>query len=179
MAMFSAARPFANIRRALPTPVNATKAGLYLKELVVELPSNSPPYDRALFPHWVTISEKCDARETVLKRDGVNVTTNSACSAVSGIWYSEYDGATWNDPLDLHIDHVVPLRAAWISGARNWTTSRRREFANDLIRPQLIAVTDNINQAKGDKDPSVWMPPLQSYHCTYVRAWIEVKYYYQ
>ncbi|KAG9074833.1 hypothetical protein FRC06_010430, partial [Ceratobasidium sp. 370] len=37
---------------------------------------------------------------------------------------------------------------------------------------------DNVNQAKGDKDPAVWMPPLQSYHCTYVRAWIEVKHFY-
>jgi hypothetical protein len=31
----------------------------------------------------------------VLKRDGTNVTTNSACSATAGSWYSPYDGATW------------------------------------------------------------------------------------
>ncbi|QRV82016.1 hypothetical protein RhiJN_10031 [Ceratobasidium sp. AG-Ba] len=181
----AAARPLftTNNRRSLPVPIDRRKAQSYLNELVVEPPSNVPAYNRTLFPHWVTVSGKCDTRETVLKRDGTNVTTNAACSAISGNWFSEYDGATWTDPLDLDIDHVVPLREAWISGARNWNTTQRREFANDLIRPQLIAVTDNVNQAKGDKDPAVWMPPLRSYHCTYIRAWfacrIEVKYYYQ
>lgn len=37
---------------------------------------------------------------------------------------------------------MVPLSNAWRSGARNWTTDRRRIFANDLQRPQLIAVDD-------------------------------------
>ena len=27
-------------------------------------------------------------------------------------------------------------------------------------------------------DPAEWMPPLASYKCTYVRAWVQVKYYY-
>ncbi|GAA3236003.1 hypothetical protein GCM10020256_54320 [Streptomyces thermocoprophilus] len=44
--------------------------------------------------------------------------------------------------------------------------------------PQLIAVTDNVNQAKGDKDPAEWMPSRTAYRCTYVRAWVQVKYYY-
>lgn len=30
----------------------------------------------------------------------------------------------------------------------------------------------------GDKDPAEWMPPLDSYKCTYVRAWVTVKHYY-
>lgn len=37
---------------------------------------------------------------------------------------------------------MVPLSNAWKSGARDWTTSRRQDFANDLTRPQLIAVDD-------------------------------------
>ena len=32
-------------------------------------------------------------------------------------------------------------------------SARRQAFANDLTRPQLIAVTDNVNQAKGDPRP--------------------------
>jgi hypothetical protein len=31
---------------------------------------------------------------------------------------------------------------AWLSGARNWTPAQREAFANDLTRPQLVAVTD-------------------------------------
>ncbi|MDX3075637.1 HNH endonuclease family protein [Streptomyces sp. NPDC088354] len=162
---------------ALPTPVSAATARSYLASLKVAA-ENRTGYDRDLFPHWITISGACDTRETVLKRDGSGVVTNSSCSATSGSWYSVYDGATWTAASDLDIDHLVPLAEAWDSGASAWTTARRQSFANDLTRPQLIAVTDNVNQAKGDQDPATWMPSRTAYACTYVRAWVQVKYYY-
>jgi len=40
----------------------------------------------------------------------------------------------------------------------------------------LIAVTDNVNQAKGDQDPAAWQPSQTSYRCTYAKMWITVKY---
>jgi hypothetical protein len=46
-----------------------------------------------------------------------------------------------------------------------------------LTRPQLIAVTDNVNQSKVDQDPSTWRPLLASYRCTYAKMWIAVKAY--
>ncbi|MFD7390602.1 HNH endonuclease family protein [Streptomyces sp. NPDC059852] len=162
---------------ALPTPVSAATARGYLSQLTVAA-ENRTGYDRDLFPHWITQSGTCNTRETVLKRDGSNVVTDSSCAATSGSWYSPYDGATWTAASDLDIDHVVPLAEAWDSGAGSWTTSRRQAFANDLTRPQLIAVTDNVNQAKGDQDPATWMPSRTAYRCTYVRAWVQVKYYY-
>ena len=162
---------------ALPTPVSAATARTYLASLTVATEVRTG-YDRDLFPTWITISGTCNTREYVLKRDGTNVVTNSACTATSGSWYSVYDGATWTAASDLDIDHLVPLAEAWDSGARNWTTAARQGFANDITRPQLIAVTDNVNQSKSDQDPAEWMPPLTSYACTYVRAWVQVKYYY-
>ncbi|MGW5367429.1 HNH endonuclease family protein [Streptomyces sp. NPDC004009] len=162
---------------ALPTPVSAATARSYLSQLTVAT-ENRTGYSRDLFPHWITISGACNTRETVLKRDGSNVTTDSSCAATSGSWYSEYDGATWTAASDLDIDHLVPLAEAWDSGAGKWTTAQRQAFANDLTRPQLIAVTDNVNQAKGDQDPATWMPSRTAYRCTYVRAWVQVKYYY-
>jgi hypothetical protein len=45
-----------------------------------------------------------------------------------------------------------------------------------LTHPQLIAVTDNVNQAKGDQDPSTWQPSFTSYRCTCATMWIAVKY---
>ncbi len=72
----------------------------------------------------------------------------------------------------------MPLAEAWDSGAGAWSTARRQSFANDLTRPQLLAVTDNVNQSKGDQDPATWMPSRSAYRCTYVRAWVQVKYYY-
>jgi hypothetical protein len=162
---------------ALPTPVSAATARTYLASLTVATEVRTG-YDRDLFPTWITISGTCNTREYVLKRDGTNVVTNSACASTSGSWYSVYDGATWTAASDLDIDHLVPLAEAWDSGARNWTTAARQGFANDITRPQLIAVTDNVNQSKSDQDPAEWMPPLASYACTYVRAWVQVKYYY-
>ncbi|GLW71584.1 hypothetical protein Kpho02_38830 [Kitasatospora phosalacinea] len=162
---------------ALPTPVSAATARSYLTQLSVKV-ENRTGYSRDLFPHWITISGTCNTRETVLKRDGSGVVTDANCAATSGTWYSPYDGATWHAASDLDIDHVVPLAEAWDSGASAWTTAQRQAFANDLTRPQLIAVTDSVNQAKGDKDPAEWLPSVTGYRCTYVRAWVQVKYYY-
>ncbi|MER7488887.1 HNH endonuclease family protein [Streptomyces sp. NPDC126497] len=162
---------------ALPTPVSAATARGYLAALTVAT-ENRTGYNRDLFPHWITQSGSCNTRESVLKRDGSGVVTDSSCAATSGSWYSPYDGATWSAASDVDIDHLVPLAEAWDSGAGSWSTSRRQAFANDLTRPQLLAVTDNVNQAKGDQDPATWMPSRTAYRCTYVRAWVQVKYYY-
>ncbi|MDG6103668.1 HNH endonuclease [Dactylosporangium aurantiacum] len=170
----------------LGAPSPATPPGIpskstaqsWLTALTVAAEGSTSGYSRDLFPHWITISGTCNTRETVLKRDGSSVVTDSSCAATSGRWYSPYDGATWTAASDVDIDHVVPLAEAWRSGASSWTTAKRQSFANDLTRPQLIAVTDNVNQAKGDQDPSTWQPSLSSYRCTYAKMWIAVKYYW-
>ncbi|MBZ4017695.1 HNH endonuclease family protein [Streptomyces purpurogeneiscleroticus] len=163
---------------ALPTPVSAATARSYLASLSVSAEHSRDGYSRDLFPHWITISGACNTRETVLKRDGTNVVTDSSCAATSGSWYSPYDGATWSAASDVDIDHLVPLAEAWDSGAYAWTTTKRQSFANDLTRPQLLAVTDNVNQSKGDQDPATWWPSRTTYKCTYARAWVQVKYSY-
>ncbi|GAA3881040.1 HNH endonuclease family protein [Saccharothrix violaceirubra] len=147
-----------------------------LAALTVAAEGSLTGYSREKFPHWITVSGACNTRETVLKRDGSNVVTDSSCAATSGSWYSPYDGATWTQASDVDIDHVVPLAEAWRSGASSWTTDRRQSFANDLGNPQLIAVTDNVNQSKGDQDPARWKPPLTSYWCTYGKIWVHSKY---
>ncbi|MFC4016425.1 DUF1524 domain-containing protein [Micromonospora sp. GCM10011542] len=168
-----------NAQPAMATPPgipSKSTAQSQLNALTVATQGSTTGYSRDLFPHWITISGTCNTREQVLKRDGTSVVVDSSCAATSGRWYSPYDGATWSAAADVDVDHVVPLAEAWRSGANSWTTSRRQSFANDLTRPQLIAVTDNVNQAKGDQDPSTWQPPLSSYRCTYSKMWITVKY---
>jgi Protein of unknown function (DUF1524) len=84
---------------------------------------------------------------------------------------------TWTLASDVDIDHRVALSEAWASGARSWTSTDRRKFANDLTwGGSLEAITDNVNSSKGDRDPAEWMPPLASQHCQYVLQWIQVKY---
>ncbi|QKE85950.1 HNH endonuclease [Arthrobacter sp. NEB 688] len=135
-------------------------------------------YDRTAFTHWVTISGTCDTRETVLKRDGSGVSTDSSCRATSGTWRSVYDDTTFTSGSDLDIDHVVPLAEAWGSGANLWTDAQRKAFANDLAIPQLIAVSASSNRSKSDQDPAEWQPSASGWRCEYARSWIEVKYKY-
>ena len=96
-------------RGDLPTPIAVSTARSYLSQLTVEAENNSPAYDRDLFNHWITISGSCNAREEVLKRDGSNVVTSSACASTSGSWYSDYDGLTFTDSSAVDIDHIIPL----------------------------------------------------------------------
>ncbi|MEU8319722.1 HNH endonuclease family protein [Nonomuraea sp. NPDC048881] len=157
----------------IPTVVEA-QSELAAIEITDESHANT--YHRSMFIHWARISGQCDARELVLIRDGEAVETDANCSPISGTWTSPYDGGVWTDPEDIDIDHMVPLKEAWRSGAWAWDSARRKAFANSLDDSQLWAVTDNVNQSKADKDPSRWKPPLESFSCEYARSWIDVKH---
>jgi hypothetical protein len=135
-------------------------------------------YDRALFPLWIDADgDGCNTRFEVLIAEATTApSVGSGCRLTGGRWLSYYDNATWTDPADLDIDHLVPLAEAWDSGARAWTTAQRRGYANDLGDPRdLVAVTDNVNQAKGDQDPATWMPSYPPARCRYVDEWVAVK----
>ncbi|MCP9212597.1 HNH endonuclease family protein [Streptomyces cucumeris] len=168
-----------NAQAEPPAPPSAETARGYLGELTVKTEGSMDGYSREKFPHWITQSGSCNTREEVLKRDGSNVQTDSSCAAKSGTWKSPYDDGSWTDPADVDIDHVVPLAEAWTSGASSWTDDQRQGFANDLTHSQLVAVTDNVNQAKSDRDPAEWLPPKASYHCMYARMWVSVKHEYK
>lgn len=155
---------------------STTTAKSELSSLTVKADGSQTGYSRDKFPHWIDQGNSCNTRELVLKRDGTNVQTGSDCAATSGSWFSPYDGETWTATSDVDIDHVVPLADAWRTGASGWTTAQRQAYANDLTDPQLIAVTDNVNQSKGDQSPDQWKPPLTSYWCTYAKMWVAVKY---
>ncbi len=161
---------------APPGVPSAATARTQLGTLTVAAAGSSSGYSRDLFPHWSTVSGACNTREVVLQRDGTGVQTNSSCAAIAGRWFSPYEGATQTAADRIDIDHLVPLAEAWRSGASSWTTTRRQQFANDRSGPALIAVTDTVNQEKGDQAPNLWRPPLESYWCTYARMWVQVKY---
>lgn len=135
-------------------------------------------YDRSLFRHWIDADRNgCDTRREVLIAESLTpVRVGASCSITGGTWFSAYDGVTTTDASTFDIDHLVPLKEAWESGAHAWTNDRRQAFANDLALPEsLIAVSASSNRSKGDRDPAEWMPPRREYHCTYVTSWITVK----
>ena len=159
----------------------ASAASATLRAAVTSLPGATEVrtgYDRDLFRHWTDgDGDGCDTRREVLLAEAtVRPTVGSGCSLSGGRWSSYVDGATWTDPADLDIDHLVPLAEAWDSGARSWSAGDRERFANDLGDDRsLAAVTDSVNQAKGDQDPSEWEPPLASARCRYAAEWVATK----
>lgn len=178
----STALPEAATTTAAPTAQGAITevAGktvrMRLRQAVTQLPVSTETrrgYDRDKFQHWLDADGDCqDTRDEVL--DAESLTEVSGCDISTGQWRSYYDGAVWTDASDVDIDHMVPLAEAWDSGARGWTAGTRTRYANDLHDPRpLVAVTDNVNQSKSDRDPAEWMPDLGK--CRYVREWVAVK----
>jgi hypothetical protein len=134
-------------------------------------------YDRALFQHWIDADgDGCSTRNEVLLAEADDPpTVSGTCTLSGGRWFSYYDRVSWTSTSDLDIDHMVPLAEAWDSGARTWTSTVRRDFANDLgDYRSLVAVTDNVNQAKGDQDPGTWQPQYDQ--CRYLREFVAVKH---
>lgn len=151
-----------------------------LTQLKVARPLSARGYSRKRFqPLWARHKGACSVRETVLARDGRKVRRNAACHPVKGRWYSPYDGKWLKSEKYVDVDHVVPLSYAWRSGAKRWSQAKRRAFANDLTRPELLTVSHSANIAKGGQGPQSWRPPRRAYWCRYATSWITVKRHYR
>lgn len=132
-------------------------------------------YNRDLFKHWSDLdSDGCDTREEVLINERISGSI-VGCKVVNGKWVSQYDGVTTTNPSTFDIDHFVPLKEAWDSGAWRWDSSTRERFANDQgYALSLIAVSASSNRSKSDRDPSDWLPSEN--RCLYAKSWIGVKF---
>jgi hypothetical protein len=137
-------------------------------------PERRAGYDRDKFRLWIDADGDClDTRAEVLTQESRAPVTGD-CTIETGRWYSYYDAVTWTHASDVDIDHLVPLAEAWDSGARTWTAKTRERYANDLgDRRTLVAVTDNVNESKGDQDIAEWLPEYGQ--CRYLREWTAVK----
>jgi len=140
-------------------------------------PEHPAGYVRTLFVHWIDADrDGCNTRNEVLIAESRTTPRIGTGCTVAGSWRSAYDGLTTTSPSSFDIDHVVPLKEAWDSGAWAWTSARRQGYANDLGDSRsLRAVSAASNRAKGDKDPAQWLPPLTSFRCTYATEWVVVK----
>lgn len=154
------------------TPGSATSTVALLEALPVNDEVQGNTYDREAFPYWSS-KDGCDTRVAVLVRDGQNTTVNNC--KVSGVWVSAYNGTQTTTSKDFDIDHMVPLKEAWVSGAYSWSTDTREQFANDMEYVySLIAVDASSNRSKSDQDPTTWMPDTMD-GCDYVARWVGVK----
>lgn len=53
-----------------------------------------------------------------------------------------------------HVDHVVALKEAYDSGASNWSSSKKKRFANDPSNQMCLDA--KINMSKSDHDLAEW-----------------------
>jgi hypothetical protein len=134
-------------------------------------------YDRALYGGWRDRDGDCqDTRTKVLlqEAEGRVELGPEGCEIVRGRWAGFYTGATHTNPSALHIDHLVPLKEAHVSGAASWPRARKRAYATTLEDPNvLIAVEAGANMAKGAQGPADWLPERN--RCAYVQRWAAVK----
>lgn len=140
-------------------------------------------YDRQLqFGRWVNDphDETCyNTRAKVLVRDSVKAVVfkeNNNCVVDQGKWKDAYTNQTFALASDIQIDHFVPLKNAYISGAYKWSFRARCLYANYLGYDfHLVSVSGIENLKKSDKSPDKYMPPNSNYACNYVRNWLTVK----
>ncbi len=150
-------------------------------------------YERELFGDrwtddvWVEFGHNgCDTRNDILRRDLIDVVIKpdtNGCAVLSGVLNDPYTGTTVdflrgpNTSADVQIDHVVALSDAWQKGAQQWDEITRRNFANDPLN--LQTTIGWVNQEKGDGDAATWLPPDNSYRCTFVTRIVDVKAAYR
>ncbi len=140
------------------------------------------PYDRKQhFGGWIRPSQdnSClNTRGLVLVRDSkVPVEMNSAgCTVRSGQWDEPYTGATVTEASEIQIDHFVPLKNAYISGAHKWSFKTRCLYANYMGNNfHLVSTDGHENMSKSDNTPQGYMPPNRAYRCQYLQQWLKVK----
>jgi hypothetical protein len=135
-------------------------------------------YSREQFKQWVDAdSDGCDTRQEVLIAESLTpVTVGDGCRVEDGMWFSAADGDTLTNPASVDINHVVPLKEAWASGAHTWTLERREAFANDLFDERTLqAVSAGANRQQGQNDPAAWLPSGREVACQFVNDWVAIK----
>lgn len=156
---------------------------LDLEKIQKKFPKPSEAYNRTKhFGGWIRGSDgdnSClNTRSKVLVRDSVsNVTyANSGCSVQSGDWDDPYSAIEIKQAHDVQIDHFVPLKNAYMTGAYQWDFNKRCLYANFLANKfHLLAVSGHENISKSDSSPAEYMPPNKSYTCQYLKQWLLVK----
>ncbi|WP_374074111.1 HNH endonuclease family protein [Bdellovibrio bacteriovorus] len=140
------------------------------------------PYNRQKhFGGWLNDhrDDNCyNTRAKVLIRDSsVPVSFRSnGCTVSSGKWADPYGARDYTSAADIQIDHFVPLKNAYISGAYKWNREKRCLYGNFLGNDfHLLAVYGKENSSKSDKTPEGYMPPNRAYQCQYLAQWLKIK----
>ena len=123
----------------------------------------------------ITIKKK---RKTEYNRNDYGFKTPNISDLAKGF----YTGLTC--ATKPHADHVVSLKDAHASGAKNWSKGKKQQFANDV--ENLVPACGSVNISKSDLTPSqfynrstdgtgVEVDWTYDSFCTYVQKYVTVK----
>lgn len=179
IARFQGPAQMIDWRKLAETTVNLLQFDFYQSPF----PPSPEHYDRKHhFGTWVRDPRDhvCyDTRAKVLMRDskqGVVYKQNNHCVVDSGLWQEPYTGQTHTQASTMQIDHLVPLKNAFTTGAWRWDWLHRCLYANYMGFPlHLVSADGSQNMRKGDHTPADWMPPNKVVACTYLASWLQVK----
>lgn|GEM_PF-2810630 len=141
------------------------------------------PYNRKKqFGTWIvdsTLGGCYNTRARALIRDSqvpVSFKDTNKCVVDGGKWLDPYTGQIFTSSQDIQIDHVVPLKHAYLSGAWSWSQKKRCMYTNFLSDSyHLRSVSGHENMKKGDSSPSGYLPPDSKDVCSYVTDWLKIK----
>lgn len=154
---------------------------LHFDHIQKPLPLPTEKYNRQKqFGGWIHFANdtSClDTRGLVLQRDSISETVVANCRVASGDWLDPYTDKKYISASDIQIDHVVPLKHAYMTGAFEWDNKKRCQYANYLGNHfHLLSVNGSENMRKGDSSPRAYLPPNQKFTCQYIKDWLEIKY---
>jgi uncharacterized protein DUF1524 len=141
------------------------------------------PYSRKdQYGSWIHDPRDSDCYNTrakvLIRASSVPVSFSGAkgCTVKGGQWQDPYTDRSYTDTANLQIDHVVPLKNSYISGAWQWDGKKRCLYANFLSNDfHLLAVDGGENMKKGDRTPEGYMPPSKGFACEYLAIWLKIK----
>ncbi|WP_413287600.1 DUF1524 domain-containing protein [Bdellovibrio sp. HCB337] len=138
------------------------------------------------FGRWINdpTDETCyNTRAKVLIRDSegpVSFKEKNHCLVEKGDWADPYAGDMITESKNIQIDHMVPLKHAYITGAWEWDYQTRCTYANFMGNNfHLITANGRENMRKGDRGPDQYLPPNQAYRCEYLKNWLKIKLIWQ
>ena len=124
-----------------PSPQADPGAPVVLALAVAKTPVDLPVYSRDDWRHWIDEDGDCqDTRNEVPAAESLADVTYRAdrrCRVDSGQWLAPYSSTAVAVPGDLDIGHMVPLANAHWSGAWQWSSERKRQYANYLDDPNI------------------------------------------
>ena len=172
--------------------VNTTKrrsnrARIALKRLgELEIRSDDadiPAYDKRRFGDLTTLRAETLVDTHRQGRDKIPLVQDDLDVIESGRWRCRYTGTWLTDPAEVAIDHLVPLKDAWASGAHAWEAEVRKNYAlgvgvKSWRSTWILPVTASASRSRGSKRPDEWLPPKTDSHLTYAATWIRVKHHW-